>query len=1306
MADIPINPVTRRVEFTGNTGTGPFAFTFNVLAQADVAAYKNNTLLALTSDYTVSLNSNGTGSITLVSALIATDELVIIGDLALSRTTDFVTAGDLLASSLNEQFDSNVVMSQQLDERFDRTIRSQPGDINKNLYLPLVSSRASQLLSFDSSGNITTTSLSNVPDIGTVNLTVSGVASFADGSASAPSITNIGDTNTGMYFGAADQINFSIGGSEVISVASTGTTISGLSISSGDILLTDNSATALEIKEGSNNYLTFITTNGSEKLSFGSTANPTFEVNGSFRQPLIAATTSFFSQTYSGATLSATNGAVNIESYSASKAGIVLNGSGDQITFTSPTLGFVGLVQVVGAITTNTSLNIASSTTVDGILDEDDMSSNSETKLATQQSIKAYVDAQVGTVDTLAEVLGNGNTTGSNNIIVTAGQSITVDTISETTAANGVVIDGVTLKDGGATVTADVSFGVNDKAIFGAGSDLSIYHDGLHSYIEDSGTGRLHFKSNSYIFYNAAGTERAIDFLENDEVRLYFDGSEKLATTITGVDVTGALTSDALTVDGDGTFSATNPTVDIKATNGNDASLILMETTGNDFGANGANGFRSRYDGGDNALYIQSGAETTIRNRIKVDRDTGDISFYEDTGTTPKFFWDSSTERLGIGNSSPTTALDVTGTITSDGLTVDGDGVVGTFSSSNNNTVLRVKGNGATNGGAIGSTSTDDLVLLSGLTEKMRIQNNGDISFYEDTGTTAKFFWDASEENLGIGTTSPDRAIKIHKDNAYVWLADAAGGNVGFLGGSGANDGLVRLYEGTGHTAKVEIHSNADSYFNGGNVGIGTSSPSTILQVTGNSTSRNTIVSNFTLDGGTSVANPYDGFGFGINFIGRDYGNAVRNYASINTVMLDQSSSSGGGDAGFESGLSFYTNGGGASDTDPSERMRINSDGSCRWTPDGTNPDMTLDASGNLLVGTTTTYPAGAGVSGAFIESLGRIEASRASAPAIRANRNTTDGDIVEFRKDGTTVGSIGASQGSLYSGSGDVGLLYRSSFNAIYPSDSSGSFTKDNSIDLGGSTQRFKDLYLSGSIHGDVKFENNAGTTEYARFDSNNLLVGKTSADNTTQGIRLLGSAGFASFVRAGAEPIVVNRLTDDGDLIEIRKDGATVGSIGANSSAAYFVGTAHGLIMHTGDVRPCTNTGANDDNSLDLGASFARFADIYATNGTIQTSDRNEKQDIAELTDVEQRVAVAAKGLLRKFRWKDAVAEKGDEARTHFGIIAQDLQAAFAAEGLDAGDYAMFISSTWTDEETGEERTRMGVRYSELLAFIIAAI
>ena len=133
--------------------------------------------------------------------------------------------------------------------------------------------------------------------------------------------------------------------------------------------------------------------------------------------------------------------------------------------------------------------------------------------------------------------------------------------------------------------------------------------------------------------------------------------------------------------------------------------------------------------------------------------------------------------------------------------------------------------------------------------------------------------------------------------------------------------------------------------------------------------------------------------------------------------------------------------------------------------------------------------------------------------------------------------------------------------------------------------------------------------------------------------------------------------------------------------------------------------------DNTYDLGGSSSRWDDVYATNSNINTSDAREKQDIKELTEAEARVAVAAKGLLRTYRWKDAVEAKDnntrsdEEARIHFGIVAQDLKAAFEAEGLDAGRYGMFVHSTWTDEETDEERDLMGVRYSELLAFIIAA-
>ena len=155
MSDIAINPVTRRVQFVGNTGTGPYAFTFNILQSSDIIVYKNNVLLTETTDYTVTIDANGTGNVTMVVALVSTDILTIIGGRELSRTTDFVTAGDLLASSLNEQLDSNVIMSQQLDERFGRTIKAQPGDEDATLDLPVVADRADKIILFDTEGNVT-----------------------------------------------------------------------------------------------------------------------------------------------------------------------------------------------------------------------------------------------------------------------------------------------------------------------------------------------------------------------------------------------------------------------------------------------------------------------------------------------------------------------------------------------------------------------------------------------------------------------------------------------------------------------------------------------------------------------------------------------------------------------------------------------------------------------------------------------------------------------------------------------------------------------------------------------------------------------------------------------------------------------------------------------------------------------------------------------------------------------------------------------------------------------------------------------
>jgi hypothetical protein len=98
------------------------------------------------------------------------------------------------------------------------------------------------------------------------------------------------------------------------------------------------------------------------------------------------------------------------------------------------------------------SLSGTGAVAITDILDEDNMASDSATVLATQQSIKAYVDAQVGTVDTLSEVLAIGNTSGATDLVMTSGQKITTNTIDETTAASGVTIDSVLVKD--STVTA------------------------------------------------------------------------------------------------------------------------------------------------------------------------------------------------------------------------------------------------------------------------------------------------------------------------------------------------------------------------------------------------------------------------------------------------------------------------------------------------------------------------------------------------------------------------------------------------------------------------------------------------------------------------------------------------------------------------------------------------------------------------------------------------------------------------------------------------------------------------------------
>ena len=91
------------------------------------------------------------------------------------------------------------------------------------------------------------------------------------------------------------------------------------------------------------------------------------------------------------------------------------------------------------------------------------------------------------------------------------------------------------------SLTEDVAFGDSDKAIFGAGSDLSIYHDGTNSYVNNT-TGNLIVQSGANAYMNVNGSENAVACVANGAVGLYYDNSEKLVTTTHGITVNGRQT--------------------------------------------------------------------------------------------------------------------------------------------------------------------------------------------------------------------------------------------------------------------------------------------------------------------------------------------------------------------------------------------------------------------------------------------------------------------------------------------------------------------------------------------------------------------------------------------------------------------------------------------------------------------------------------------------------------------------------------------------------------------------------------------
>ena len=193
---VPISNVTRRQVYapSGSGGAGPYSFTFEILANTDIAVYKDNTLLTLTTHYTVTINANGTGSVTITAAGLALSptsptQYAVVGNRTIARTSDFTTGGDFFANTLNDELDQQTIFAQQNAEGLQRALQAPQTDPTTiNMTLPAKASRALKTLSFDSDGNPTPgVSASDVANAVTYATNAANSATAAASSASAAS---------------------------------------------------------------------------------------------------------------------------------------------------------------------------------------------------------------------------------------------------------------------------------------------------------------------------------------------------------------------------------------------------------------------------------------------------------------------------------------------------------------------------------------------------------------------------------------------------------------------------------------------------------------------------------------------------------------------------------------------------------------------------------------------------------------------------------------------------------------------------------------------------------------------------------------------------------------------------------------------------------------------------------------------------------------------------------------------------------------------------------------------------------------
>ena len=354
---------------------------------------------------------------------------------------------------------------------------------------------------------------------------------------------------------------------------------------------------------------------------------------------------------------------------------------------------------------------------------------------------------------------------------------------------------------------------------------------------------------------------------------------------------------------------------------------------------------------------------------------------------------------------------------------------------------------------------------------------------------------------------------------------------------------------------------------------------------------------------------------------------------------------------------------------------------------------VSTQATGGILMTNTGSHVLAGG-------QIGKLTINTAGGPPAGVNGGMTTnmrilGDVTINQSTARFVGNqFGAVAISIGAGTSGVEL------------DQSNSFQSGSTVVNSGNANNLVIREISGGSFNSVKFGADASNAVMDVYSGN----GDTGQFGFRNGVWVNNNKTYSAKDSGGTLQNIAYISTGNANFIS-NTNGDTV--LNAGTLLVFVAGGAGRWGIEANYLYP------RADNVYSLGLGAYRPTVIYAVSGTINTSDAREKQQVRELSEAERAAAVRCKGLIRTFKWNDAVEKKGDAARIHFGVMAQDIKAAFEAEGLDADKYGLFCYDEWDakdeviDEDTGfviqEARAagnRYGVRYDQLLAFIISAI